>query len=77
LTAGVGWLDRPNNQLANQPALTLAIISLALAMSAMALEAFASLRSFRRLGATIALSLASIVAAVGLLVWIALQPYGN
>ena len=77
LTVGIGWLERPDNQLANQPALTLAIISLVVGVSAMAIEAIASFRSLRRMGVTIALSLITVVAAVGLLVWIALQPYGD
>jgi hypothetical protein len=77
VTVCIGWLERPDNQLANQPALTLAIISLALGVSAMALEAVASFRSLRRMGVTIALGVVTAASAVGLLVWIALQPFGD
>jgi uncharacterized membrane protein len=77
LTVGIGWIERPDNQLGGQPALTLAVISFGLGVSAIAIEAAASVRSVRRMGATIAVSVTTLVAAVALLVWIALQPYGN
>jgi drug/metabolite transporter (DMT)-like permease len=77
VTVGIGWLERPDNQLANEPALTLAITALALGVAAMATEAIASFRSLRRMGVTIALSVVTVVSAVGLLVWIALQPFGD
>jgi drug/metabolite transporter (DMT)-like permease len=75
--AGVGWIERPYNQLNTQPSLNLAVLALGVALLALTIAAVASFRSLRSLGPTLAVSIMTMIAAVALLAWIAAQPYGD
>jgi hypothetical protein len=77
IVVAVGWWNAPDNQLSNQPALTLALIACAVAVGALVIGAIASFRTLRWLGLTLLLSVMTLVASGALLIWIALQPYGD
>ena len=70
----VGWRNAPQNQLSNEPALTLAVIACAVAVGALLIGAVASFRTLRWLGLTVLLSVMTLVASGALLIWIAYQP---
>ncbi len=76
LVVAVGWFERPGSQYEAQPALDLALVGLAVGIVAIVLGAVASVRTLRHLGLTTLVSVATITAAIGLLVWIAVQPFG-
>ena len=77
IVAAIGWWNAPDNQLSNQPALTLAIIACAVAVGALVIGAIVSFRTLRWLRLTFPLSVMTVVASGALLIWIALQPYGD
>ena len=77
LVAALGWWNRPHTQYDNDPALRLALIAVGVSITAMVIEAVASFRSLRRFGLTMLLGILTFIAAVALLVWIGVQPYGD
>jgi hypothetical protein len=77
IVGAAGWWNAPDNQVSNQPALSLAFIASVVAVGALLIGAVVSFRTLRWLGLTVVLSVMTLAASGALLFWIVLQPYGD